>query len=132
LEKPTSHSTTEQPSSFAVDGVKGANVSITSSTQQENEPFWQVNLLRDYDIRQILVYIDVKNDAVSLRQFQVIIYDRNYVKIWEYKHPAGPVAYRNFIAVPATVPLGRFVRVSLPRNDRLKLMEVEVIGREPR
>ena len=131
LEKPTSHSTTEEPSYYAVDGVKGESVTTTSSTRQENGPFWQVDLLRDYDIREILVYIDVNNDAVSLRQFEVTIYDRKNVQIWEYKHPAGPVAYRNLITVPATVPLGRLVRVSLPRNDRLKLMEVEVMGREP-
>jgi len=131
--KPTVQSSTNPGgavSSGAVDGNTSGNYgdgSVTH-TQQESNPFWEVDLQDMFVIDNIKVYNRIDDCCRGrLSGFTVTVWNENY-EAWTFQHSGGIPDDITSIDVPDIV--GDKVEVMLPGTERvLSLAEVQVFGR---
>lgn len=137
LTEPTTHvrpnpraCTTRDDAAGGCDGVKTGTWAFC--TQQENNPWWQVDLGDSAALHRVVIFNrcdgEVEGRAASLRVFLSPDGSR-----WTeaYRHDGAPF-FGHTDGKPLSIPLNgataRFLRIGLPAREYLHLDEVEVYG----
>ena len=120
--------TPEEDAAGACDGVRDAAFGFHPA--REDQPWWQVDLVRITAIDQILIYNRCDAHAGRSAHLQVLLSDdaRKWKQVYQHN---GTVFYGQQDGQPLSVKLrksrARYVRLQLPdRNTSLHLDEVEV------
>ena len=112
-----------------VDGAKTGNFAF--HTDQEDRPWWQVDLGGVHALDRVVVWNRCSPDSSRARTLEIHLSDDG--KTWQkaYAHD-GTVFYGVSDSKPLAVPMkgakGRFVRLQLAERTWLHLDEVEVFG----
>ncbi len=126
---PAARVTTQSDAAGAVDGVKNGGVAF--HTNQQNKPWWQVDLGKAQPLGRVVVWNRCTPDAARAARLLVLLSDDG--KSWRevYQHD-GTVFHGTSDKKPLSVPLdgvkARFVRIQLPGRTWLHLDEVEVFA----
>jgi len=126
IRKPATQSSTYQnnPAYAAANGVDGQKYDTSLfSTEEEQSPWWEVDLGAEYAIENVMLYNRVGCCQERARGLQVLLSSdgENYMLVYTHDN----TAFRNH-----RVDIGglgaRYVRVQLPYRGYLHLQEVEV------
>jgi hypothetical protein len=122
----------------AVDGTTDGNYSANSvtHTNSENGAWWEVDLGRVQDIREIRIWNRTDCCGERLSNFYLLVSEYPFAStrlddslnnraVWSHEHP-GVAQTQTTIPVGAQ---GRYVRVQLRGTNYLSLAEVQVMGR---
>lgn len=115
----------------ACDGVKDGKWGF--HTDRQPQPWWQVDLGREYTLEEVLVYnrCDTVANRASRLQVLVSLDGRQWQQVYQHD---GTVFYGFTDSKPLRIPMekasARYVRIQLPDVEYLHLDEVEVYARE--
>ncbi|TWT84448.1 Alpha-L-fucosidase [Planctomycetes bacterium CA13] len=112
---------------IAVDGITEGSwlMEQTSGTQEEEQPWWQVDLQRTCQIDEITIYNVTDDDQSVLSDFTISILDADGNVAWSSVEYDFPDPSMNINISRKT---GQFVKIQLNSNGSLKLAEVIVKG----
>lgn len=137
LHKFTSQSTTTAnwggnwSSSRGVDGVKNGNIWEGGfHTDNEENPWWQVDLGEAYQLREIRIYNRLDCCSERSRTLQVLLSDdaENWRVVYSHDGSVFGGADGNYLDIKLDNEMARFVQVQLREKNYLHLDEVEVYG----
>ncbi len=131
------------PASFAVDGILN-NSNNFNHTDNELQPWWQVDLGSDYSVTEIKIYNRtgcsgcngrIKNFKVFVSQNEVGGYTETQSVVYSYSNTTGLIDGQ-IIDIPNLNVTGRYVRIWVdnttqttnPKTNPIHLAEVEVFG----
>ncbi len=114
---------------IAVDGVLEGNglMEQTSMTEEEEDPWWQVDLERTCVIDTITLYNRTDKARENLKDFRVTVLNEQGRPVWETRHVDVPMPS---VTLRANGVKGRVIRVRLAGRGALYLAEVVVTGKE--
>ena len=117
--------------SNAVDGSTDGNIytgSVTHTVEQ-NQPWWQVDLLGTFDLDQIVLWNRTDACSYRLSNFNVSVLDNLYNTVWtnDFFTDGGYPTSSLTIDLPDNT-LGEIVKVRLNGSEYLSLAEVQVFA----
>lgn len=110
---------------IAVDGVTDGDCMMeqTSLTEEQENPWWRVDLGDACTVNEITIYNRTDNDIEQLKNFTVILLDAAGNEVWKSVQDDAP---KPSITIPVDAKKGRFVKVQLNGKGTLALAEVIV------
>lgn len=110
---------------IAVDGVTEGNCMMeqTSWTQEEEKPWWRVDLGDTYAINEITIFNRTDADMDQLSDYTVSVLDRAGNVVWRIVQKDTP---NPSVIIPVAGKEGRFVKIQLIGTGALALAEVIV------
>jgi len=112
---------------IALDGVLEGNCMMeqTSWTDQEAQPWWQVDLEENCKISSIQIYNRTDKDMDALKDSQVSVLDAANKPVWSKQQAAAP---NPAVTLDTGGVVGRYVKIQLAGTNNLALAEVIVSG----